>query len=239
MPEVNNSVYTTLASQVALNDELSIVSNNTANVNTDGFKKDIQIMSSHIAKDKIANIKMPNDIASISDFTPGALKQTEKTLDVAINGQGFFMVQTPNGVRYTRNGHFLTNSEGTLIDMQGNPVLSQDGAQTLVPAHNENIFINKKGKIYASEIEIGSIGVVDFSTPNLLRKTGNGYFMSDIEADTTDKYQILQGFIEESNTNPIIETTKLIELQKKFSMNSTFISDIYSMQANAYKTISK
>ena len=236
---MNNSIYTTLASQVALNDELSIVSNNTANTNTDGFKKDIQIMFAHIAKDKIANVKMPNDIASISDFAPGALKQTEKILDVAINGQGFFMIQTPNGVRYTRNGHFLTNSEGILIDMQGNAVLSQDGAQTVIPTHDENIFINKKGKIYASGIEIGSIGVVDFSTPKLLRKAGNSYFMSDVEANPSEKYQVLQGFIEESNTNPIIETTKLIELQKKFSMNSTFISDIYSMQANAYKTISK
>ena len=236
---MDNSIYATLANQVALNDELSIVANNVANANTAGFKKGMQVMSNHIAKDKIANVKMPNDIASISDFTSGSLKQTGKTLDVAINGQGFFMIQTPNGVRYTRNGSFFTNSEGTLVDMQGNPVLSQDGAETVIPTHNESVFINKEGKVYNSDAEIGSIGIVDFSTPKLLRKTENGYFTSDIEANPADKYQLLQGFVEESNTNPIIETTKMIDLQKKFSISSTLISDIYFMQANAYKTISK
>ena len=215
---MDNSIYTTLASQIALNDELSITSNNMANANTSGFKKDIQIMSTYIAKDNIANLKMPNDIASISDFASGALKQTDKILDVAVNGQGFFMVQTPHGLRYTRNGSFLTNSEGILIDIQGNPVLSQDGAQTTVPSHDENVFINKEGKVYASGTQIGSIGVVNFSNSKLLRKAGNGYFISDVEASSSEKYQVLQGFIEESNTNPIIETTKLIDLQKKFSI---------------------
>ena len=236
---MNNSIYATLANQVALNDELSIVANNTANSNTAGFKKDMQVMSNYIAKDKIANLKMPNDIASISDFGPGALKQTGKTLDVAINGQGFFVVQTPHGLRYTRNGNFLTNNEGTLIDMQGNAVLSQDGAQTTIPLHDENVFVNKEGKVYASGTEIGNIGVVDFSNQKLLRKTEGSYLMADVEATPANGYQVLQGFIEESNTNPIIETTKMIELQKKFSISSTLISDIYSMQGNAYRIISK
>ena len=72
---MDNSIYTTLSNQIALNDELSITANNMANANTTGFKKDVQIMSSYTARDKISDLKMPNDIASISDFTSGSLNR--------------------------------------------------------------------------------------------------------------------------------------------------------------------
>jgi flagellar basal-body rod protein FlgF len=236
---MDNSIYTTLSSQIALNDELSITANNMANANTTGFKKDVQIMSSYTARDKISNLKMPNDIASISDFTSGSLNQTGRPLDVAINGEGFFMIETPNGNFYTRNGRFLINNEGTLVDQQGNYVLSGDGGQITVPLQNEYVFINKGGNMYISENLIGNIGVFNFSNLKLLRKAGNGYFKTTLEAVPSDKAQVLQGFLEESNTSPIIETTKLIDLQKKFSMSSNLITDVYGMQRNSFRVISK
>ena len=236
---MDNSIYTTLSNQIALNDELSITANNMANANTTGFKKDVQIMSSYTARDKISDLKMPNDIASISDFTSGSLNQTGRPFDVAINGEGFFMIETPNGNFYSRNGRFLINNEGALIDQQGNYVLSEDGGQITLPLQNQYVFINKSGNIYISENLIGNIGVFNFSNLKLLRKAGNGYFRTTLEAVPSDKPQVLQGFLEESNTSPIIETTKLIDLQKKFSMSSNLITDVYGMQRNSFRVISK
>ena len=236
---MDNSIYTTLSNQIALNDELSITANNMANANTTGFKKDVQIMSSYTARDKISDLKMPNDIASISDFTSGSLNQTGRPFDVAISGEGFFMIETPNGNVYTRNGSFLLNNEGTVIDQQGNYVLSEDGGQITVPLQNEYIFINKGGNIYISKNLIGNIGVFNFSNVKLLRKAGNSYFKTTLEAVPSEKFQLLQGFLEESNSSPIIETTKLIDLQKKFSMSSNLITDVYGMQRNSFRVISK
>jgi flagellar basal-body rod protein FlgF len=209
---MDNSIYTTLSNQIALNDELTIRANNMANLSTDGFKKDMQVMSSYMSKDKISNLKMPNDVTSISDFTAGSLKQTMRPLDVAINGTGFFMMQTQNGVRYSRRGSFLTNNEGALVDTQGSLVLSQDGDQIQIPIGAKNVFINNNGKVFVDADEIGSIGVVNFENPKILRKAGNGYFVSDVEAEPSENFQVLQGYLEESNTNSIIETTKLIDV---------------------------
>ncbi len=155
----DNSIYTTLSNQIALNDELSITANNMSNANTSGFKRDIQIMSSYTSKDKIDNLKMPDDIASIPDFTAGSLKQTNNPFNIAINGDGFFMIETQNGISYSRNGNFLINNEGILIDQQGNYVLSDGGDQIVIPLQNSNVFINKNGNIYSSNELIGVIGI--------------------------------------------------------------------------------
>lgn len=235
----DNSIYTTLSNQIALNDELSIIANNMSNANTTGFKRDMQIISSYTSKDKIDNLKMPDDIASISDFTPGSLKQTNNPFNVAINGDGFFMIETQNGVSYSRNGNFLINNEGILIDQQGNYVLSDGGDQIAIPLQNSNVFINKNGNIYSSDELIGVIGVYNFSDLKFLRKSGNGYFNTALEPIPSENFQLLQGFLEESNSKPIIETTKLIDLQKKFSMSSNLISDVYTMQRNSFRLISK
>ena len=235
----DNSIYTTLSNQIALNDELSITANNMSNANTTGFKRDIQILSSHTSKDKIDNLKMPDDIASISDFTPGSLKQTNNPFNIAINGDGFFMIETQSGISYSRNGNFLINNEGILIDQQGNYVLSDGGDQIAIPLQSSNVFINKNGNIYSSNQLIGVIGVYNFSDLKFLRKSGNGYFNTALEPIPSENFQLLQGFLEESNSKPIIETTKLIDLQKKFSMSSNLISDVYTMQRNSFRLISK
>lgn len=235
----DNSIYTTLSNQIALNDELSITANNMSNANTTGFKRDMQIMSSYTSKDTIDNLKMPDDIASISDFTAGSLKQTNNPLNVAINGDGFFMIETQNGMSYSRNGNFLINNDGTLIDQQGNHVLSEGGDQIAIPLQNADVFINKNGNIYSSNELIGAVGVFSFSDLKFLRKAGNGYFETTLEPIPSENFQLLQGFLEESNAKPIIETTKLIDLQKKFSMSSNLISDVYAMQRNSFRLISK
>ncbi len=235
----DNSIYTTLSNQIALNDELSITANNMSNANTSGFKRDIQIMSSYTSKDKIDNLKMPDDIASIPDFTAGSLKQTNNPFNIAINGDGFFMIETQNGISYSRNGNFLINNEGILIDQQGNYVLSDGGDQIVIPLQNSNVFINKNGNIYSSNELIGVIGVYNFSDLKFLRKSGNGYFNTALEPIPSENFQLLQGFLEESNSKPILETTKLIDLQKKFSMSSNLISDVYTMQRNSFRLISK
>jgi flagellar basal-body rod protein FlgF len=235
----DNSIYITLSNQIALNDELSITANNMSNANTTGFKRDMQIISSYTSKDKIDNLKMPDDIASIPDFTAGSLKQTNNPFNIAINGDGFFMIETQNGVSYSRNGNFLINNEGILIDQQGNYVLSDGGDQIAIPLQNSNVFINKNGNIYSSNELIGVIGVYNFSDLKFLRKSGNGYFNTALEPIPSENFQLLQGFLEESNSKPIIETTKLIDLQKKFLMSSNLISDVYTIQRNSFRLISK
>ena len=236
---MDNSIYVALTSQIATSNNVDITANNMANANSSGFKLDMLMMSEYNSPDVMENLTMPDDITTISNFETGSFKQTGRAFDVAINGEGFFMVQTPLGVRYTRKGSFIVNGENVLVNEKGEAILSQDGDPIIFEDGDSDIHINDKGIIFSREEERGTLGVVNFANLRLLRKTGNGNFNSDVPPVIAENYSILQGMLEESNTKPILEVTKLIDLQRRFSINSGIISDTYSMHRNAYRSITK
>lgn len=236
---MDNSIYVALSSQIATANNVDVTSNNMANANSAGFKEDMLMMSSFGAKDIGETLEMPDDITTISNFEVGSFKQTGRALDVAINGKGFFMIQTPLGVRYTRKGSFLINANNVLVNAKGEPVLSQDGDEIIFEEGDQELHINDKGLIFAKGEQRGILGVVNFENLKLLRKAGDGNFISDIPPEAAEDYSLSSGMLEESNTKPILAVTKLIDLQRNFSINSGVISDTYSMHRNAYKSISK
>jgi len=187
--------------------------NNIANVNTAGFKKDgvflkqLSDAQQGIMTDLEWEIPMVDDV--YVDFSQGQVQRTGQVLDIAIEGEGFFVVNTPNGERYTRGGEFALNENGTLIDKNGYEILSDSGPITIV---GDKIDINGDGSIAVDDSQVAKLKVVNFDQVHKLHKTDNGYFklVDGGAAVEADSFQIRQGYIEQSNVSMIDEMVDMI-----------------------------
>ena len=245
---MDNSIYTVLAGNVGVFNNLTTIANNVANNNTYGYKADTSMFSQYITKDINDKNAMPNDFTTVSDFKEGALKVTNRPLDFAINGVGFFAVQTPLGVRYTRKGDFRLNNENILVTPEGYPVLSDGGDNIMFDINDREPLVSAEGIVYvyngadrSNPEQRGTIGVFNFLNSKLLRKAGDNLFMSDIPGEIQENinYKIVQNAVEESNVNSIMEMNKLIQVQRQAEISTSLTDGIYSVYKNAYRVISK
>jgi flagellar basal-body rod protein FlgF len=206
------------------------IANNMANSNTNGFKKDI--ISFYEALDMQSN--------SSTDFSPGPLRYTGNELDVALSSKGFFKIETPNGLRYTRDGAFSINAEGILVTGNGDTVLGQSGPITL---ENGEVYIGRDGQVVVNNESVDKILVVDFDDPQLLRKEGGSYYSYQGENNgisTEADAEIQQKYLEGSNVNPTQEVIKMIETYRAFESVEKAIQSIDALtgtMVNDYGTI--
>ena len=188
-----------------------IFANNMANANTVGYKKDNvflqQLEKARQNRDLVTDLEwetpMVDDV--YIDFGQGQLQETKQPLNVAIDGNGFFVVETDDGERYTRSGVFQLTAEGNLIDSNGNNVLSDAGP---IVINGDEVVINQEGTVFVDGNEVSRLRVVDFNQPYNLTKVNEGYLVPESPEDAPQDAQgveIRQGFVEASNVN-IIES---------------------------------
>ncbi len=206
---------------------MEIIANNLANINTIGFKRDalfIRKLEEITSEQLQANGTLSGlHVEQFTSYMEGAFKQTNNPLDVAIQGDGFFVIETPQGQMYTRNGNFSIATDGTLVTGQGHPVLGEGGhilfrelekIEAAVLRVDEHGFISLDGEL------VGRLRVVTFDSLRDLKKEG-GYFSANntLERDLVPGeggHLIRQGFIEESNVDAIQEMVYMIELSRNF-----------------------
>lgn len=221
--EPETIVYTTLSAQIAVAKQIDLIANNIANVNTSGFKAEKPLfekalkdqnalLSSSLKKDIVApDTFVTNDYVGIkgsySDLTGGAIESTGNPLDVAINGKGFFAVQTPAGERYTRNGSFKLDSTNRVVTQDGNPVLGQGGEITLKAGE---ISVSGDGNITVDRATAGKFRVVDLTGAALAREEGNLFSVTSGAAADIDKPTVVGGALEGSNVNAVRELADMI-----------------------------
>lgn len=231
-------LYTSASSMMATRRNLDIVSNNLANSSTTGYKKDNGIKRSfpEMLIERIEKGKNPRELGGIgtgvhldgnyTDFTEGSLRSTGNDLDFAIQGGGFFVVDTPDGRRYTRNGEFTLNQEGELVTHTGYPVLNQEDEVINLEAGNEGeINVDGDGNIYiGDELQEEQIQLADFDDYRVLDKEGeNLYSRGEAEEQPADNSQILQGSLEGSNVKIVEEMSKMIETNRLYESNQKVI----------------
>jgi flagellar basal-body rod protein FlgF len=206
---------------------LEVISNNLANINTVGFKRDNLFVE--ILKNKGVDMAQGKGELSglnakqFTDFTEGSLNQTNNQLDLAIVGDGFFTVDTPQGIRYTRNGNFMLTLDGTLVTNQGYPVLST-GGKIQLPDVNKlaqgDIAINEAGEIMVDKKPVAKLRLATFDDMTTLKKDKSTCFYTDSPEQSanlnSNKTSVRQGFLEESNVDGIDEMVVMIELGRSF-----------------------
>ncbi|MDP1629931.1 MAG: flagellar basal-body rod protein FlgF [Caulobacter sp.] len=228
---MDNTMYVALSRQMTLRRELDIVANNIANSDTTGFKLEGTMVRTEPSTgasmiDGPATLKFVLDDGVTRDFGQGALRKTDGAFDLAIEGAGFFKVQTPDGERYTRDGRFTLSPEGKMTTQSGNPVLGEGGEITVNPELGA-VSIGADGVVSQAGEQIGKVAVVAFDDPGGLSKTGDNLFRnaSNLQPQPSTTAQIRQGMLEGSNVNPILQVTRLIEITRAYeSMAKTIES---------------
>jgi len=203
---LTSASYTLIDAFLTQQNRFNTISNNLANSNTNAFKKDSISFNQTLSMENI----------SITDFSPGPLQYTGNRLDVALGGQGFYKVQTPRGIEYTRDGAFSLNGDRLLVTKNGDSVLGKNGPIKIAEG---NVSIGSDGIVTAGNQTADTLVVVNFKTPRLLKKGGESYYRYQGDAQdvfTPENISIQQGYIEGSNVNPTEEMIKMIEIMRVF-----------------------
>ncbi len=215
-------LYVLAAGSERAKEQLDIVTNNIANVNTPGFKRILmEEFSQHIPRNRGDSYNLlifPRFKRTDVVLEQGALRKTGNPLDVALKGRGFFAVKTKAGEVYTRNGHFFIGSDGKLVDANGNPVLDISGREIVLSGESK-VTITEDGVVYDGDRKVGVLKIVDFSS---VKPLGNSYYAGNGQPMATDA-AVLQGYLEDSNVNPVKEMVRLIEAQRRFEIYGNLI----------------
>lgn len=221
---MDNGIYTALTRQSGLMNELRIIANNVANASTTGFQAEGLMFSeyvSNLGRDH-DSLSMANANVRHTDMTQGSLSQTGGPFDLAIEGPGYFLIETAGGQRLTRAGSFTPNADGELVTMDGNRVLDAGGAPVFVPQGAGPIGVAADGTISAGGQPIGEIGLVMPVDPLQFSRQSGTLFVSDAGVEPAEG-RILQGFLESSNVNPLHEISRMIEVQRAYELGQSFL----------------
>ncbi|MDR1577962.1 MAG: flagellar hook-basal body protein [Deltaproteobacteria bacterium] len=221
----------TYLGMMAQEERMNLASNNMANVNTAGYKKDVPIFEGYVVKQ------------SKTYFGQGPFKLTENDLDLALDGPGFFQVETPNGVRFSRNGTFNVNSAGQIVTADGYPLVGAG----VVPEGTLKVIIEPEGQVQAVNVDleaevIGQIELVEFEDPNMLIKEGYDFFVPkspEFLPEPAAQTRIEQGFLEMSNVSPVNESVELIDLYRVYEALQKIVHTKQEMDQKATGELGK
>jgi flagellar basal-body rod protein FlgF len=237
---MNSGMYAALSGNLSAMRRMDVISNNLANANTPGFKGD-QIQFESV----LANVKNPSQGPVYSgdrfstDFSAGTLQKSDNVLDVGLNGDGFFVVNTPQGTAYTRQGNFHRGTGGRLLTADGYEVQGTNGAITV---SGGRVDISPTGVVTTDGVPAGTLARVDFPKPYQLSKLGGGLFVPanpQAAAPTPSTVEVKQGYLESSNVQVITEMARMIEASRYFDSCAKAVKTYDDMTAKAANDLGK
>ncbi|HCW83669.1 MAG: flagellar hook-basal body complex protein [Planktotalea sp.] len=237
---MENASYTTLTRQSGLMREMSVIASNIANANTTGYRQEGLIFSEVIKGVSDApSLSMATARARATSLAPGTITQTGGPYDVAIDGDGFFQIQTPGGTRLSRAGHFMPNNQGDLVTPDGYRVLDAGGAPLGIPQGTGKISISADGTLSSKGQLLGQLGIVQPSTGTQILREDGVHFRADGPTEPNFDARVRQGFLEGSNVNPMSQIARMIEVQRAYEMGQSFAETENERLRNAVRTIIK
>lgn len=252
---MENALLIGLSRQMALSRELDVVANNIANVDTTGYKADNASFAAFLMPGASDNefggndrrLSFVDDRAGWTDLSQGAVEHTGNPLDVAIDGKGFLVVQTPRGQRYTRNGALSINPAGQLVTSDGDPVLGTGGPITL-QFTDHDVTIGATGLITVREgastesSTRGQLQIVAFAQPRRLQKDGGSTFMAPPDAAPAAApaaTRLVQGAVEKSNVRAVVEMTRMIEITRSYTDIAAILQQEGDMRRNSLQQLAQ
>ncbi len=220
---MDNALFVGLSRQLTLRRELDIVANNIANADTTGFKVESLMVETEPMRPANTSpgpkpVKFVIDRSVGRDFGQGGLRTTGATFDLAIDGDGFFKIQTAEGERYTRNGQFTLDALGRLTTPGGQAVLDDGGGEIVIDLERGRVTIGADGTVSQGAERVGKVGVVRFQELSVLEKTGDNFYRntSNAAAEAAPDAKVRQGMLEGSNVKPIAEITRMLQVTRAY-----------------------
>ena len=215
--------YTTLNRQSGLMREMGVVANNIANSSTTGFRREGVVFSEFVvALDQDPSLSMANASGRNVDLSQSTLSQTGGQFDFAIQGEGFFLIETPQGQRLTRAGSFTPSAEGELVTPDGYRLLDAGGAPIFVPPDARGLALAADGTLSAGGQPVARVGLWQPTDPLALRYQ-TGTLFEGGELEPVEGATILQGMLEDSNVEPVSEIARMIEVQRAYELGQKFL----------------
>jgi flagellar basal-body rod protein FlgF len=239
---MDNALMLGLQTQRVLQRRMDVAANNLANIATSGFKADTLLFeevenTGAIAEDDPYQITFVRDVGIMRDMGQGPIAITGNPLDVALEGEGFFMVEGPNGPLYTRDGAFTLTGEGRLVTTEGRAVLSSGGASIVFDPQGEAPSIGRDGAIRVAGAEVGRIGTASFAAPGALSKVGDNLWDAQGFAPQPFEGVVVQGALEGSNVRPVTELTRLIEISRAYQSAARMVANADELRQRAIQTL--
>lgn len=223
---MDNAGYVSLQRQAGLLRTLSSIANNIANASTSGYRREGVIFAEHIRALEQGDPSL--SIATLDhryvDLREGEVRQTSGALDFAIEGDGFFLVDTDNGPRLSRAGAFRLNEIGEIVNGEGRRVLDESGGAIVIPAGATQIAAARDGTISADGQPVGRLGIVT-AAPAYLVREGDNLFRAERGYEPVANPRVSQFAIEGSNVSPVAEISNLIQVQRTYESGARFLSD--------------
>ena len=234
---INNRLGLLESVETLVNQEqrLNQVSNNLANVDTPGFKKETVTFDEMLYQANRSRQRVGKGLRINTVHAQGVVQKTDAPLDLAISGDGFFRVETPAGERYTRAGNFQRNNEGVLVTANGYPVLGESGPITI---NGSKVNVARDGNVFVDNIKVDRLAV-NTVDPLGLKKEGENLFrlVEGAAVETPANIQILQGHLEKSNVNTVTEMTEMLDLYRAYEGQQKMIRAVDDLDDLAVRRV--
>ncbi|MCB2053993.1 MAG: flagellar basal-body rod protein FlgF [Geminicoccaceae bacterium] len=233
-PTMDTTAYIALSRQIALQEKMTATASNIANMATTGFKA---LHTAFRAQEQERGDVRPADFVRervlVRDLRVGPLETTDNPFDLAIGGEGYFAVETPEGPAYTRDGHFALDPLGQLVNASGDLVLDDGGAPVVLPPNSGAVTIAADGTITTRTGPAGRLQLVTFADPQRLQAIGSSLYRSDQPPEPVLEPHVLQGRLEGSNVNPVMEMTTMMETVRAFQTTQKMIEAHHDLARRA------
>lgn len=231
--------YTTLSRQSGLMREMQVVANNIANISTTGFRREGVVFEEYVARTGDGpSLSMANGDARVVDLSQAGLSKTGGGFDFAIQGEGLFQISTPDGPRLTRAGSFSQSPTGELITNDGFPLLDEGGTAVVIPPDAKQLALAQDGTLSANGVALAKIGLWQPVDPLSLRhQAGTSFSANAIEPATGGI--ILQGYLEDSNVEPVREIARMIEVQRAYELGQSFMDQEDKRMRSVIETLGR
>lgn len=246
---MEQAITIALSRQMTLRRAMDMVANNVANANTPAYKAESPVFTEFLMKDasaedhdgrgRLGGLSYVIDSGTHRDMADGNIITTGNPLDFAINGEGYFSVLTDGGERYTRAGHFSINEAGQLITSEGDPVLSDGGAPIQINPDDGAIEVGRDGTIATANGTIGRLGIVEFEDERAMKKVGSTYYETEENPAPVANPVVMQGAIENSNVQPVVEMTRMIEVMRTYQSTQRSIEKMGEMSQAAIRQLGR
>ncbi len=217
--------YVALTRQSGLAKELQSVANNIANLSTTGYRREGVIFAEVVKALPVEGgaVAMTEARARYFDELQGSLQETGGTLDLAIEGAGYFQVMTPAGERLTRAGAFTRNADGIVVNMDGHPLLDEGGGEIQIPFEARSVSVSADGTMSVDGQPVARVGLFDVEDKTKLFREAGVLFRADVPPQPVEDGRVVQGFLEQSNVNPVGELARMIEVQRAYEYGAKLL----------------
>jgi flagellar basal-body rod protein FlgF len=222
---MDNSSYTTLTRQAGLLREMAVVANNIANISTTGFRAEGVVFAEHVRdlEGENGSLSMANATGRMLSDQQGALAQTGGVFDFAIEGEGFFLIRTPDGDALSRAGNFVRSAFGELVTTDGHFLLDAGGAPVFVPPDAGTVSVAQDGTLSVDGQPLTVIGLWQPADPNDLIRRAGVLFDAPGGIDPATDTKVIQGFLERSNVDAVSQVARMIEVQRAYELGQSFL----------------